>query len=106
MNYDEQIIISLLFVVAFFAFVFVWVRFVQGRLRVRIREALAESWGVEIIERVQYRNISWEIRGTHTRGQSIIANIVLIVTDFGCLAGPIFGALAVMVLLMMLLSEA
>jgi|SRR5690606_3350620 hypothetical protein len=105
MNFDAQMILSLILVALYFAFVFFWVKFVQSRLRVWIRESLANYWKVTINERVQYRNISWVISGPHTRGQSILANIVLFVTDFGCLVGPIFAALAAIVLVMMLVSE-
>jgi hypothetical protein len=104
MSFDPQIIIELLSVVAFFAFVILWSKRAHPRLRVWIREKPGQIWDVTINERIQYRNLTWEISGPHTRGQSILANIVLFITDFGCLAGPIFGALLLMGLLMFALS--
>ncbi len=104
MNFDGQIILGLLLVVAFFVFVITWVLFVTRRLRPWMRQKLSERLGVRISERIRFRNVSWEIQGRHTRQQGCLVSIVQAFTEFGCLVLPIFGALAAMVLLMMLLS--
>lgn len=104
MNLDQTPLLSIPFVVAYFSFVIGWVLFVQPRLRVWIRGKLSEYWGVKIVERIRYRNISWDIQGPHSRRQGFLANLALMVTDFGCMVGPIFAALAGLVLLMMMLS--
>jgi hypothetical protein len=104
MNLDTSPILSLLFVAAFFAFAIGWVMFNTRRLRPFVRQKLAERWGLKIVERIRFRSTTWDIQGEHTRQQGCIVSIVQAFTEFGCMVLPIFGALAGIIALMMLLS--
>lgn len=96
---------AVLFVMAFLGFAVVWVMFVSKRVRPWIRQKMAESMGLKIVERYRTRNLSWEIDGPHTSAQGCSVTIGQFFADFGCMVLPIFLALGIMGTTFIALSE-
>lgn len=92
------------FAVIYIGLVITWVLFFTRRLRPWSQRKLGDYLGFTIVERIHFRNRSWEIKEPHTWRQGCFVMIVQSAVDFGCLAGPIFMLLGVIGIIMIVLS--
>lgn len=101
-----EVVLPLILVALYFAFAFFWMTRGYPRLEERTIQGLSKWLGVRIVRRVRFRSIDWVIteKDKPMRSQGCFVLIVQMIFTMGCIGGPIFFALFVMVSILFIAS--
>jgi len=93
-------LIPLIIVIAYLAFVVIWITQFNKRIEPWLRERIGNMLHVKIVRRQHFRTISWEAAGDAPRGVGCLISFWEFVVTFVVGAGTVFLALLVMGLVM------
>lgn len=93
-------LLSYVFVAAYLLFAVFWVRRFSQRVEPAMRERIGRMLGRRINRRGTGRSSGWYWAGEGPRRSGCLLLFWEFVVNFGCAAGPLFGALLIMGLLM------